>query len=32
MGTNAAFYYVTNGYQTKGESLMGRQAAGEGFL
>lgn len=29
---NAAFYYVPEGFQTKGKSLMGRQSAGEGFL
>jgi glycosyltransferase involved in cell wall biosynthesis len=29
---NAAFYYLSDGYQTSGKSLMGRQSAGEGFL
>jgi glycosyltransferase involved in cell wall biosynthesis len=30
--SNAVFYYMTDGYQTSGKSLMGRQSAGEGFL
>jgi starch synthase len=30
--TNAAFYYISEGYQTSGKSIMGRQSAGEGFL
>ena len=29
---NAAFYYMAEGYQTSGKSIMGRQSAGEGFL
>lgn len=29
---NAAFYYIAEGYDTSGKSLMGRHAAGEGFL
>jgi glycosyltransferase involved in cell wall biosynthesis len=29
---NAAFYYLLDGYDTSGKSLMGRQSAGEGFL
>lgn len=29
---NAAFYYISEGYQTGGKSIMGRQSAGEGFL
>ncbi|MSP68615.1 MAG: glycosyltransferase [Alphaproteobacteria bacterium] len=29
---NGAFYYAPDGYDTGGERLMGRQAAGEGFL
>jgi glycosyltransferase involved in cell wall biosynthesis len=30
--TNAAIHYVPAGYDTKGPKLMGRMAAGEGFL
>jgi len=30
--TNAAFYYIAEGYDTKGKALMGRQSAGEGFF
>lgn len=30
--TNAAIHYVPAGYETKGPKLMGRMAAGEGFL
>lgn len=30
--SNAAFYYISEGYQTSGKTLMGRQSAGEGFL
>ena len=30
--TNAAFYFDPEGYTTAGPKLMGRQAAGEGFL
>lgn len=29
---NAAFYYIAEGYQTQGKTLMGRQSAGEGFI
>lgn len=29
---NAAFYYMSEGYETSGKSMKGRQAAGEGFL
>ena len=29
---NAAIHYVPAGYDTKGPKLMGRMAAGEGFL
>ena len=29
---NAAIYYAAEGYSTGGERIMGRQAAGEGFL
>lgn len=32
MKVNPAFYYLTDGYSTQGSKLMGRQAAGEGFL
>jgi starch synthase len=30
--TNAAIYFMSDGYSTSGSKLMGRQAAGEGFL
>lgn len=30
--TNAVIYYVPDGYSTSGNKLMGRQAAGAGFL
>jgi len=30
--SNAALYYHPDGYRTDGKKLMGRQAAGEGFL
>jgi hypothetical protein len=29
---NAAIHYVPGGYDTSGPKLMGRMAAGEGFL
>lgn len=32
MGTTAAIYYTPDGYNTGGQRLLGRQAAGEGFL
>jgi alpha-maltose-1-phosphate synthase len=32
MSTTAAIYYVPDGYDTSGQRLLGRQAAGEGFL
>jgi alpha-maltose-1-phosphate synthase len=32
MGTTAAIYYTRDGYDTGGQRLLGRQAAGEGFL
>jgi alpha-maltose-1-phosphate synthase len=32
MPSNAAIHYVPAGYDTKGPKLMGRMAAGEGFL
>lgn len=32
MGTTAAIYYTPDGYDTGGQRLLGRQAAGEGFL
>jgi len=32
MGTTAAIFYVSEGYSTAGTRLLGRQAAGEGFL
>ncbi|HIK33177.1 MAG TPA: glycosyltransferase family 4 protein [Oscillatoriales cyanobacterium M4454_W2019_049] len=32
MGTTAAIYYNREGYDTGGQRLLGRQAAGEGFL
>lgn len=32
MGTTAAIYYSQDGYDTGGTRLLGRQAAGEGFL
>jgi alpha-maltose-1-phosphate synthase len=28
----AAIFYQTEGFDTRGQRLMGRQAAGEGFL
>jgi alpha-maltose-1-phosphate synthase len=31
-GTTAAIYYTPDGYETGGQRLLGRQAAGEGFL
>lgn len=31
-GTTAAIYYTPDGYDTGGQRLLGRQAAGEGFL
>jgi hypothetical protein len=30
--SNAAIHYVPAGYDTRGPKLMGRMAAGEGFL
>jgi glycosyltransferase involved in cell wall biosynthesis len=32
MGTTAAVLYLKDGYDTSGNKLLGRQAAGEGFL
>ena len=32
MSQNAAIFYAPDGYRTSGSKLMGRQAAGEGFL
>lgn len=32
MGTTAAVFYQKDGYDTSGQRLLGRQAAGEGFL
>ncbi len=32
MSKNAAIFYAPDGYRTSGKKLMGRQAAGEGFL
>lgn len=32
MGTTAAVHYIRNAYDTTGKQLLGRQAAGEGFL
>lgn len=32
MGTTAAVLYLKDGYDTSGKKLLGRQAAGEGFL
>ncbi len=31
-GANAAIFYRPEGFETTGPRLMGRQAAGEGFL
>ena len=30
--TNAAIYYMPDGYEMSGKKLMGRQSAGNGFL
>lgn len=32
MAVSAAIFYVTDGYDTSGKRLLGRQSAGEGFL
>ncbi|MDD1418926.1 glycosyltransferase family 4 protein [Dolichospermum sp. ST_sed1] len=32
MVNNAAIFYIQDGYNTSGQRLLGRQAAGEGFL